>query len=158
VLALDLYRFNDNGKSTLGLLFVNGRFRCYTLEDEARSEKVKGETRIPAGTYPLGYRNVESPLTKRYRSKHDFFDFHLHIQDVPGFDFVYIHIGNTDKNSDGCVLVGDSVDNNAIKDGFLGSSTPAFKRLYKEIYPKILNDGPAVIRIHDEKTFAGFES
>ena len=154
MLALDLYRFNDNGKSSLGLLFVNGCFRCYTLEDEARSEKVKGETRIPAGTYELAIRQAESGLTIRYRKKYDFFKYHLWIKNVPGFEWIYMHIGNTDKSSDGCILVGDTVDNNTFKDGFLGSSANAFERLYKEVYPK-LEDGPGIIRVHDEVVFSG---
>lgn len=152
--SIDIFRFSDNGESTLGLLFLNGQFRCYTLEDGFKVDKIKGETRIPAGTYQLGIQENVTPLTERYRSKHNWFENHLHVKDVPNFTSVYIHIGNTDENTDGCLLVGDSIDNNAMKKGFLGSSTNAFKRIYEEIYQPI-KQKPGVIRYHDECGFTG---
>jgi len=154
LIAIDVFRFSDNGASTLGLLFLNGVFRCYTLEDGFKTDKVKGETRIPAGTYELGIQGAVTPLTKHYREKHAWFTHHLHVKKVPNFESVYIHIGNTDKNTDGCLLVGDSIDNNAMKQGFLGSSTNAFKRIYEEIYQSIKQKS-GVIRYHDECGFTG---
>ena len=154
LVTLDVYRYSDNGNSTLSLLFVNGAFFCHSLEDEHRDEKVKGETRIPAGTYMLGVQENATPLTKRYRSKYDWFENHLHVKDVPNFESIYIHIGNDEKTTDGCLVVADSANNNTITKGFIGSSTPAFKRLYEEIYPKI-KIKPGVIRYHDECGFTG---
>ena len=64
------------------MLFVNNEFECFTLEDERRAEKAKGETRIPEGVYNIVKRKVDSPLTLKYREKYDFFDYHLMLEDV----------------------------------------------------------------------------
>jgi hypothetical protein len=58
----------------------------------------------------------------------------LHVTNVPGFEWILIHTGNTDEHSSGCLLVGDSQENNAIiKDGFVGKSSNAYKRIYPYI-------------------------
>ena len=109
-------------------------FLCYTLEDEYRSEKKYGETRIPEGTYKLGLRTVGG-YHRKYKER--FKDIHigmLHVLDVPNFEYILIHCGNTDEHTAGCLLVGDSQENNKIKkDGFIGRSTQAYKRIYPEI-------------------------
>ena len=55
-MKLELKRFSSQSDTTLGLLFVDGEFECFTLEDEYREEKVKGEPTIPAGTYKIEKR------------------------------------------------------------------------------------------------------
>jgi len=133
-MKLELKRFSSQSDTTLGLLFVDGEFECFTLEDEYRSEKIKGETRIPAGTYKVEKREVLSGLTKKYRSKYPWFDFHFMLQDVPDFQYVYIHIGNDDDHTDGCLLVSDAVKSNRFdENNNLSSSGPAFKRLYQKM-------------------------
>lgn len=132
-------RFNDTGDATNGLLFVDGDFQCFTLEDEYREVKVQGETRIPAGTYEVKFREVLSPMTKRYQDKFDWFKWHLQIMDVPGFTNIYIHIGNTDEHTEGCLLVGRT----ASVDGTVGNSTTAFSDLYA-IVSDALNNGETV--------------
>jgi len=133
-MKLELKRFSSQSDTTLGLLFVDGEFECFTLEDEYRSEKIKGETRIPAGTYKVEKREVLSGLTKKYRSKYPWFDFHFMLQDVPNFQYVYIHIGNDDDHTDGCLLVSDAVKSNRFdENNNLSSSGPAFKRLYQKM-------------------------
>ena len=106
-MKIDLLRISSGVESTLGMMYVDGAPECFTLEDEYREIKVKGETRIPEGTYKIGLRDVVSPMTTRYRNKFTWFTYHLHIHDVPGFEYVYIHLGNTDKDTDGCILVDD---------------------------------------------------
>ena len=59
-MKFEVLRFSSQNESSLGVLFdvTEGRkFLCFTLEDEARNVKVSGETRIPSGTYKLGYCN-----------------------------------------------------------------------------------------------------
>ena len=144
---LEVIRFSSGTDSTNGILFetiqqgneIDGifkqtKFLAYTLEDEQRNEKVFGETRIPNGTYKLGLRKVGG-----YHAKYSkrFSDIHigmLHVLDVPGFEYILIHCGNTDEHTAGCLLVGDSQENNQITtDGFIGKSTQAYKRIYPRI-------------------------
>lgn len=148
-MKLELLRYSDNKESTLGLLFMDGIFQCYTLEDEFRNLKLAGETRIPAGEYQIIFREEESPMTKRYREDYDFFDWHLMLKNVPGFDFIYIHHGNHDDNTDGCILVGNTANNNQLIDGFIGNSRKAFERLYKKIWRELRSGEKVSIKIVD---------
>lgn len=154
-----LQRINDNRKSTVGVLLkkvVSGQetktvLQSYTLEDEYRSEKVMHETRIPAGFYELAIMHSETPMTLKYRTKYPWFKHHIEITKVPGFKGIYIHIGNTDDDSSGCVLLGDAADNNSIGDGTITNSTAAFKRFYDIVYAHLAAGGKAFITIRDEK-------
>lgn len=132
-MRITVIRYASAPESTLGLLFINGQFECYTLEDEYRTEKKYAETRIPAGLYHIKLRKVGG-FHARYKRK--FPKFHvgmLEIMDVPGFKYVLIHIGNKDDDTAGCLLVGDSTNNNQIADGFIGSSRQAYKRFYQKV-------------------------
>lgn len=147
-MQLEVLRFSSEDDSTSGLLFdtTNGnrKFLAYTLEDEYREEKEMHETRIPAGTYNVTLRTVGGFHT-RYTEKYG--DMHkgmLWVRDVPGFEYILIHTGNTDEHTSGCLLLGDSQTNNQIKeDGFIGSSVQAYKRVYPPI-AKVLEDGGVV--------------
>ena len=135
---LEVLRISSQKDSTSGILFdvVNGKrnFLCYTLEDEQRDVKVWGETRIPAGKYKLSLRK-EGGFHSRYQSKYG--DMHkgmIHVNDVPGFEYILWHTGNTDENTAGCLLLGNSQTSNLVqKDGFVGSSVNA----YKDVYPYV---------------------
>ena len=129
-MKLDVYRYSDNGESTLGLLFIDGKFECYTLEDEYRTVKVFGETRIPSGSYTIKLR-TEGGHHERY--KHKFTSIHkgmLWLQDVPNFEYVYIHIGNTDEDTDACILVGESPNGADYSEARVLNSANNYKRLY----------------------------
>ena len=68
----------------------------------------------------------------------------LHVIDVTNYKWILIHTGNTDEHTAGCLLVGDSQENNIIiKDGFVGKSTNAYKRIYPPI-AKALEEGEEV--------------
>ena len=98
-MKLEVLRISSQSDSTNGILFdtTKGRkFLAYTLEDEYRETKEKGETRIPAGTYKIKLRKeggFHGRYTTKYGSMHKGM---LHVQDVPGFDYILIHTGNTD--------------------------------------------------------------
>jgi len=137
----EVLRVSSQKDSTSGLLFEvnNGKrtFLCYTLEDEQRDVKVWGETRIPAGTYKLGLR-TEGGFHNRYLSRYGA-DFHkgmIWVLDVPGFEWILWHSGNTDENTAGCLLLGNTQTSNLVaKDGFIGSSRDA----YTLVYPRVLS-------------------
>jgi len=136
-MRLEVLRFSNGEDSTSGLLFdvtTERVFLAYTLEDEYRDNKIAGETRIPDGIYKIGFRKeggFHSKYKKRFPSIHKGM---LQVNDVPGFDFILIHCGNTDEHTAGCLLVGDSQVNNMVqKDGFIGESTQAYKRIYPPI-------------------------
>ena len=153
-MKLKVLRYNSEADSTNGLLFevndLGNQFLCYTLEDEHRVLKVKGETRIPAGIYNIELRK-EGGFHKRYSKKYS--DIHigmLHIVDVPGFEFILIHTGNTDEHTSGCLILGDSQENNTIiKDGFVGKSVNAYRRIYPKIAKAIDNGEQVTIEYID---------
>tara|TARA_R110001592_G_scaffold110454_4_gene306741 strand:+ start:1467 stop:1928 length:462 start_codon:yes stop_codon:yes gene_type:complete len=143
-MKLQVLRFSSESDSTNGLLFdvTEGvKFLAYTLEDERREEKVMSETRIPAGTYEVKLRTEgghHNKYSSRYGSMHKGM---LWLQDVPNFKWILIHCGNTDEHTAGCLLVGDSQENNQIKEnGFIGSSSNAYKRIYPSIAEAIENE------------------
>ena len=93
-MKLEVLRFSSQVDSTSGLLFeitdVGRKFLCYTLEDERRVLKVKGETRVPAGTYKIELRK-EGGFHARYDKKYP--GIHrgmLHIIDVTNFKYILI--------------------------------------------------------------------
>tara|TARA_R110002074_G_C12080904_1_gene622852 strand:- start:34 stop:501 length:468 start_codon:yes stop_codon:yes gene_type:complete len=147
-MKLKVLRFSSQEDSTSGLLFLEEnqemKFLCYTLEDEKRDVKVRGETRVPAGIYKLELR-TEGGFHNKYKDRYG--KFHkgmLHVTNVPNFEFILIHTGNTDEHTAGCLLVGDSQENNVIvKDGFIGKSTNAYKRIYPDI-SKAISEGKEV--------------
>lgn len=143
-MELLLRRISTGDKSTLGALHVldpfRGQealivppsFRCFTMEDQPNEPKVPGETRIPAGRYKIELR-TQGGMTKRYARKFDWHRGMLWLRDVPDFTFVYIHYGNYDDDTEGCILVGDGAQSNVLEDGMVMSSIAAYTRLYAEI-------------------------
>ena len=136
-MKLEVIRFSSEKDSTSGLLFdvTKGReFLCYTLEDQYQTKKVMQETRIPAGEYEIKYRK-EGGFNIRYTERYP--DIHrgmLHVTNVPNFKWILIHVGNTDEHTAGCLLLGDTQENNQIKtNGFIGKSSQAYVRVYDKI-------------------------
>ena len=54
----------------------------------------------------------------------------LQLMDVPNFEFILIHCGNTTEHTHGCLLVGDVISQNVSKEPFLGQSSNCYKRIY----------------------------
>jgi len=132
VLELKLERTWFTRTSTIGELYINGQFECYTLEDEDKlrqgKAKVNGVTSIPFGTYDIDI--TYSPKYKRQMPL---------LKDVPGFTGVRIHSGNTAKDTEGCVLVGQTKGAN-----FVGRSRRAYNALFKKLQ-KAKEDGKKII-------------
>lgn len=129
-MKLRVDRYLSTPNATLGKLFIDDVFECYTLEDEFRAVKVKKETRIPDGTYLIKLR-TEGSHHIHYAQK--FPDIHkgmLWLQNVPGFQFILIHIGNTEEDTEGCLLVGSDRDEKTMT---LQRSTVAYRKMYPKV-------------------------
>lgn len=104
---ITLNRIAKKPKYTIGKLYINGEYFCDTIEDtdrgltqtmtdaQVKSKKVYGQTAIPTGTYRviISYSNKfkrQMPL----------------LLNVPGFLGIRIHSGNTEKDTEGCLIVG----------------------------------------------------
>lgn len=118
-------RFDHGAEETFGRLYINDEYYCFTLEDQHRDVKVKGDTRIPAGTYKVALVNSPS-FSPRYGHKM------LWVKDVPNFTGILIHCGNTDADTAGCLLVGMRIGKINYKRAVLDS-----KVAYNKIYPII---------------------
>ena len=147
-------RMSQKGNSTYSVLYLDGEQLCFTIEDIHRDIKIENETRIPAGRYQIKFREVLSPKTKRYRELYpEWFTWHLELQDVPEFTYVYIHQGNNFEHSSGCTLVNCGVTLGTKGDYVGMNSAVAFKELYPTI-SKALSSGKEVwLTIKDEDCF-----
>jgi hypothetical protein len=138
-MIITVRRFLSNSDATLSEVKIDGLRQCYGLEDEHRDVKVNGETRIPAGAYKIGIR-AEGGFHNRYSKK--FAEIHrgmLYVLDVPGFDYILIHVGNTDDDTAGCLLVGQTCL--GTPDVLtVGSSVLAYKSLYQAVIDAALVD------------------
>jgi hypothetical protein len=94
-MELKVLRKELTARSTIGELHVDGKFECFTLEDAVRPVKIKGVTAIPAGAY-----EVVVNFSQRFQRPLPL------LLNVPNFDGVRIHAGNTDADTEGCPLVG----------------------------------------------------
>ena len=105
-MILTLRRKPSTDGATLGELFVDGRFECFTLEDVVRhGPKIIHESAIPAGRYKI-------VITKSQR----FGRMLPLLLDVPGFTGIRIHPGNTAADTSGCILVGQGAVNGRLTD------------------------------------------
>jgi len=112
---------------TLSKIYVDGKYICLGLEDPLRTSKVHGETGIPAGVYNIGLR-YSPKFSPKYG--HEM----LWVQNVPGFEFILIHPGNTKEDTEGCLLVGSTLG--VLKDKIaVLASTTAYNTLYKLVLP-----------------------
>lgn len=124
---------------TVGDLYVNGAWQCFTLEDEVReakcqavsSWKIPGNTAIPAGTY-----NIIVNMSQRFQRMMPL------LLDVPGFDGVRIHMGNTAADTEGCILVGQRRNPNSISGSLL-----AYNALFSRLDEAFQRHEPITIEI-----------
>ena len=114
-----LIRDTMTDASTMGKLFLNGEEFCDTLE-LAWKDNQRSISCIPAGEYKVRLRLPRESATRDY--------IHLLVQDVPNRSYILVHIGNTTADTKGCILVGQSRQQD-----FVGNSTLAMELLIKEI-------------------------
>jgi hypothetical protein len=128
-------------ETTLGCLFLDGRFLCFTLEDQIREVdgqpvatwKVPGSTAIPAGRYTV-------VITQSHR-----FQRRLPLLlDVEGFSGIRIHPGNVIADTSGCLLVGNDRADDRVRQSRL-----AFEVLYEQIADAIAKGEPVTIDLEN---------
>lgn len=135
-MELLLERKFKKSEYTIGRLYIDGKFFCNTMEDtdrgltqttpldEIRRTKVYSKTAIPTGYYKITLDVVSPKYSKKQQYKA--IDGKLpRLLDVPGFEGILIHIGNTASDSAGCILVG----HNKVR-GQVINSTLTFNELY----------------------------
>lgn len=107
---------------TIGKLYVDGVYFCDTLEDTVRPDgiKIPGQTAIPYGTYKVIVNF--SPKFQRFLPR---------LINVPDFEGILIHRGNSSNDTSGCILVGE----NKTK-GMVLNSTPYEKKLVEILKDK----------------------
>lgn len=122
-MELKLIRKDFGEKATEGELYIR---ECFTLEDRVREPgvKVPKETAIPYGRY-----RVVIDFSNRFQRNM------LHILNVPMFEGIRIHAGNTDKDTEGCILVGQ--DKAVLDPDFIGASKIALAILFDKVQAAI---------------------
>lgn len=146
---------------TTSRLYVNGVHDGYAVEDEIREVKIKGETAIPYGTYFLGLRQspkfsnsflwsdtlkilIEPKEQATYKSVKDWRPHNLiWVMNVVNFEYVLIHWGNTDDDTEGCLIVGGALGVINGQEGVTGSKA-YYKKLYAKVYPLIKQGGQSI--------------
>jgi len=143
-MEIQIVRLSNKNNSIPGLLLVNGIFECYTLE--------KVSTAIEEGIYFLGFQQVLTSKTKKYRKRFKWFTHHVEVKNVIGRTGIYIHIGNYIKDTRGCILLGDSQSFSKKAESTVQNSTIAYERFYKTVVPLI--DETTTIRITNLQDYA----
>lgn len=107
-MKLTLNRIALRQTYTIGKLYIDGKYFCDTLEDTVRDtnksgkfdngeKKIKGKTAIPYGTYEIKW--TYSPRFKKYTPQ---------LMNVPSFEGIRIHSGNSSTDTEGCLLLGEN--------------------------------------------------
>lgn len=124
-MEMKLIRDRFTERSTGGMLYINGVFECFTLEDRDRhletgGAKVPGETAIPRGSY-----DVQITMSARFAKPLPL------LLNVPNYSGVRIHPGNKPEDTEGCILVGNGRD---LKNkDWVSASAAAFAALFEKI-------------------------
>ena len=107
-MKLTLKRIALRPTYTIGKLYIDDNYFCDKLEDAVRDlnkdgkfdngeKKIKGKTAIPYGTYEIKW--TYSPRFKKYTPQ---------LMNVPSFEGIRIHAGNSSKDTEGCLLLGEN--------------------------------------------------
>lgn len=139
-MELEIKRIARRETYTVGRLYIDGKYFCDTLEDKdrglrqdmptsvIRATKRKGITAIPTGSYRVTLA-VQSPKFSK-RAIYQFCNGYLpRLINVPGYDGVLIHIGNTARDTEGCLLVGRNTQVGKVLDS---------RKTFIELYDRLL--------------------
>jgi hypothetical protein len=114
---------------TIGRLYVDGEYICDTIEDKVRDIKIQNETAIPYGRYKvaMNYKSPKYSNFDKYKWAKEYDGYLPRLIDVPEFDGILIHVGNTSLDTSGCILVGENKEK-----GKVINSVATFNRLMKD--------------------------
>lgn len=128
-MTIKVIRKTYTDKSTISDVYIDDKFICYILEDKDRgllqqmsTEEIKKKKQYAVTAIPLGKYEVIVTYSNRFKK-----DLPL-LLNVPGYEGVRIHPGNTDANTEGCLLPGSSKSTD-----FVGESKKAFEVLFNHI-------------------------
>lgn len=107
-MKLTLKRIALRPTYTIGKLYIDDAYFCDILEDTVRDtnksgkfdngeQKIKGKTAIPYGTYEIKW--TYSPRFKKYTPQ---------LMNVPSFEGIRVHAGNTSADTEGCLILGEN--------------------------------------------------
>ena len=144
-MELTLKRIARKETYTIGHLYIDDVYFCDTIEDKdrglrqdmqpsvIRAIKRQGTTAIPTGRYRVTLDEKSPKFSqKKYEKNYGFCDGYLpRLINVNGFDGVLIHVGNTAKDTEGCLLVGKNT-----KVGKVLESKKTFVELYEKLMRK----------------------
>ena len=139
MMEIRLKRIAKRETYTIGHLYIDGELFCDTLEDcdrglrqdmslpVIRAKKRAGVTAIPTGRYKVTLK-VQSPRFSK-KEMYQFCKGYLpRLVNVIGYEGVLIHVGNTAKDTEGCILVGKNT-----KVGKVLESRVTFVKLYERL-------------------------
>lgn len=151
---IELKRIARKDTYTIGRLYINGTKVCDTIEDkdrgltqkmsleEIKKIKVKSKTAIPTGIYTVTL-NVKSPSFSQKEYYKKYCNGYLpRILNVPGYDGILMHKGNTAEDSAGCIILGY----NTIV-GKVTNSQKAFELVYQQLKTASDNGENIIIKI-----------
>ena len=145
-MKIEVKKIAESPNSTMSLLSIGGEFFCFVIEDGFRQRKVAGETRIPGGAYKI-IKRTSGKFFQRYNARFGL-SFALQIADVPGFQDILIHTGNTKDDTRGCLLVAFQAGRRGADFvGCAGTSVPAYLQLYDRIFDAIKTGDEVTIEI-----------
>ena len=130
-MILSVKRTHDTQGYTHGKLSIDGEYFCETMEDMERTTKVAGATAIPCGNY-----KVIIDMSTRFKRLMP------HILNVPNFEGIRIHSGNTEADTEGCLLVGEP-----LRDDFITHSRDTFAILFKRMNDALADSDVITIEI-----------
>lgn len=124
--------------NTVSKLYVDGKFYGYALEDPMREKKISKITGIP-----LGDHAVKLTYSPKFSAKYD----GKAIPEImaPGFAGIRIHSGNTELDTDGCILVGSSIVEREDGKGWIVKDTAKLSRNLNLLIMNEINSGKKVI-------------
>ena len=144
-MKIEVNKICETKDATLSMLSIDGQHFCFVLEDGFRAVKQPGQSRIAGGVYNVIKRFVGKFYEEyKRRFKHEF---SIQIEGVANFEDILAHIGNSVKDTRGCLLLG-FVASLVNYDIVIEQSTPAYLAFYKLVDKAFKNNETVTLTIN----------